>query len=270
MENYNICNSFYYVHKAGDIVVPHTHECYELILYENGSGEITIGDESAHYYGQALHLVAPNTVHCDCSDTQTKVYCCLFYPSVDWDYGSVLIRQTDSNSALLQILQNKFEYMTALFETDKNLHSEEIDKSFGQMLYILQNLIALQIAGRNEYKKSIVENAKKFIRINFNKTINFNILSESIGYSYDRFRHIFTATEGMPPKQYQNNVRLVYAKSRLSETRLKVKDIAQKTGFSSDIRFYIWFKTNTGLTPTAYRKMILRGDPGDVLNVNTK
>lgn len=270
METYNICNTFYYLHKAGDLVVPHTHECYELVLYENGSGEITIGNEGAHYSGRTLHLVAPNTVHCDCTDTLTKVYCCLFYPSSEWDYGSVVIRQSAKNAAALQFIQDKFEKMTELFTVNKTDYAEEIEDIFSQMVYTLQNLISLQTDGKNEYIKNIVENAKKYIKNNFNKTIDFNILSESIGYSYDRFRHVFVAIEGVPPKRYQDRTRLVYAKKQLGETKNKVKEIAVKTGFNSDVRFFIWFKDSVGLTPLAYRKMIARGEPGEVFNVKDK
>lgn len=240
METYNICNTFYYLHKSGDIVVPHTHECYELVLYENGSGDITIGNEGAHYSGRTLHLVAPNTVHCDCTDTQTKVYCCLFYPSANWDYSSVLIRQNAKNTAALQFIQDKFEQLTELFTVDKIGNAEEIEEIFAQMVYTLHNLISLQTAGKDEYLKDIVENAKKYIKNNFNKTIDFNILSESIGYSYDRFRHLFTSIEGVPLKQYQDRTRLVYAKKQLGETNQKVKEIAIKTGFSSDVLLFLY------------------------------
>ena len=62
MDKFAVYNAFSYMHSPGDLVVPHKHECYELNLYENGSGEITCGKEGFHYEGQVLHLVAPGDV----------------------------------------------------------------------------------------------------------------------------------------------------------------------------------------------------------------
>ena len=49
MDKFAVYNAFSYMHSPGDLVVPHKHECYELNLYENGSGEITCGKEGFHY-----------------------------------------------------------------------------------------------------------------------------------------------------------------------------------------------------------------------------
>ena len=92
MGKFAVYNAFSYIHNPGDLVVPHRHECYELNLYENGSGEITCGKEGFHYEGQVLHLVAPGDIHCDSTDTCSTVLCCLFYPDEKFGFSSLLIR----------------------------------------------------------------------------------------------------------------------------------------------------------------------------------
>lgn len=270
MDKFAVYNAFSYMHSPGDLVVPHKHECYELNLYENGSGEITCGKEGFHYEGQVIHLVAPGDVHCDSTDTRSTVFCCLFYPDDKFGPPSLLMRLNEKNKQTMTFLRDKFALLTELFAFNKAKDKDAADELFAQIYLALGNLVSLEHADKKDYMEEVVANAKKYIQNNFNKQIDFTILSESIGYSYDRFRHIFKQIEAVSLKQYQDKIRLVYAKDQLAKTQLSVKEIAAKTGFNSDVRFFIWFRDAVGITPLKYRKTVRDETPGVVLNVRNK
>lgn len=75
-----------------------------------------------------------------------------------------------------------------------------------------------------------------------------------IGVSQRRMTDIFKDEYGITPKAYADSLRLGEAKRLLAESDMKVIDIAYCVGFGSLPAFYAFFRKETGLTPTAYRR----------------
>ena len=77
-----------------------------------------------------------------------------------------------------------------------------------------------------------------YIRSNLSEDVDFRKLAADIGYSYDRFRHLFTETIGQSPKQYLLAARFEEAKRLLRNTDGKISGIAADCGckfyFGSD------------------------------------
>lgn len=86
------------------------------------------------------------------------------------------------------------------------------------------------------------------------ETIDFAELAESVGMTYDRFRHHFADTTGFSPLQFQLAERMRVAKNLISNTNLPISDIARRTGFSSAAYFARSFKAATKLSPIGYRR----------------
>jgi AraC-like DNA-binding protein len=84
--------------------------------------------------------------------------------------------------------------------------------------------------------------------------IDFQALARELGISYSAFRHRFKQITGLPPGQYQIQIRLNKARNLLRNSPLSVADIAEQLGFESIYYFSRLFKKKTGLSPLAFRK----------------
>lgn len=77
------------------------------------------------------------------------------------------------------------------------------------------------------------------------------------GVSNSHFRRLFKASTGMTITRYVEDIRLRRARLLLSETRLPLKQIAYRLGFSGPSAFSVAFKRAAGISPLAYRQLAL-------------
>ena len=262
MHNYEIKSVFSFPHKKGDCVQPHVHCNYEIVFYEKGSGIITIGSEEAEFKGASLHIVPPNCEHSEIYYEDCNVIFCELSTN-DLDF-------TEGRKIFLCNLKNH-DLFWGIVKTLKLIMQNKKDNAFmteqSEVLTLqLKNIIKLSEESKSQYLKSIAEIARKYISNNYNKNINFELLAENIGYSYDRFRHIFIQITGVSLKKYQMGVRMSFAKKYLSNNNLKVQEIAKKCGFSSYERFALWFNQKTGMSPSQYRKGMKGVFPANIYN----
>ncbi|MDG2346141.1 MAG: AraC family transcriptional regulator [Opitutae bacterium] len=88
------------------------------------------------------------------------------------------------------------------------------------------------------------------------QTINTPQLSRDLGISHSAFRNQFKQVTGLPPGQYQIQIRLNKARRLLRNSTLSIQEIAEQLGFDSIYYFSRLFKKKTGCSPLAYRKQI--------------
>ena len=87
-----------------------------------------------------------------------------------------------------------------------------------------------------------------------NPDFSVSALSEKFGISEVHLRRILKSAVGTSPIRYVNSLRLEKAKTLLSESSLKVSDIAIESGFTDSFYFSRLFKKETGLSPASFRK----------------
>lgn len=102
--------------------------------------------------------------------------------------------------------------------------------------------------------KDIAEALKQHLDQLYERQVLWNEELKKIGLSERRAVEIFKETYGMTPKAYMDSLRLQEAKRLLSQTDLKIIDIAASVGFGGLSTFNRFFKEKTGCTPMAYRK----------------
>ena len=104
--------------------------------------------------------------------------------------------------------------------------------------------------------EDIIVYARNYIRENATRNVNFEILSESLGYSYDRLRHLFVEKYKVGMYEYLLQSRIASAKKMLADTRLSIKEVAKRCGFNSSTRFNVMFKKYMEITPKEYRRKV--------------
>jgi AraC-like DNA-binding protein len=83
--------------------------------------------------------------------------------------------------------------------------------------------------------------------------LNMQSLAEELGVSYSWFRSTFTAHTGLSPHQYLLELRIVRARSLLTEAEFSVKEIATQTGFEDEHYFSRLFRQKLHYTPSQWR-----------------
>ncbi|MBQ8893569.1 MAG: helix-turn-helix transcriptional regulator [Clostridia bacterium] len=95
-----------------------------------------------------------------------------------------------------------------------------------------------------------------FINANLHRTITVDELAHLSGYCRDHFTKIFKSHFGCLPLQYISDLKLEYAKKRLTETRHPISSIAEELGYCDSSYFGKFFKNKTGLSPSQYRETV--------------
>jgi len=96
----------------------------------------------------------------------------------------------------------------------------------------------------------VIESAISFIGKNWAQEIDFEAWAKKTGVGYRHFRRLFQEATGLPPYQYQLNLRLNHAKRLLGS--LPVAEVAARVGFTDPLYFSRLFKNKVGVAPTRW------------------
>ena len=91
---------------------------------------------------------------------------------------------------------------------------------------------------------------------NFDPRLDANALARRAGLSRSHFSRGFTRALGLSPKQFILETKIDTAKNLLANTRLGIKEIAEKSGWYDGAHFCRQFQNATGFTPTAFRTQV--------------
>ncbi len=100
----------------------------------------------------------------------------------------------------------------------------------------------------------LVEEAVTYIQAHLRESIRIQDLAARAGLSDVTFLRRFYKSLGETPGRYVMRKRLEKAKRLLTQSSLKIHQIASVCGFESPYYFSNQFKKETGLTPSAYRQ----------------
>ena len=234
---------FYYVHHTQSLGgVMHTHKKHEYVYCIEGDGHIVIENEKYPFCTGSIYVTKCGTEHLEADYSESKI----IYFYFDCDDSELLSGVfKDKNGTILPILRRlqaearsdnlKSEAMrsallTQLFiETERTLDRKRLDKNFMSVL--------------------------EYIDENFRYEVDLRKMAQNIGYSYERFRHIFKEQTGASPYDYLLSKRIDMAKMLIdSEPELSLTYVAYECGFPSSSHFSNAFKKKMGETPFAYKK----------------
>ena len=276
-------NSIYYVHKKGDFVMEHSHEFYEFILYKNGEGRTNCDVLEYPYKDSTLLIVPPNVNHAEVTHSTTETLCLQLELPSNVTYPFSFVNSTAKTETYFSEIEKCIKLLCYKWFSDNpnelvdiaklnggSMKAEELSVRDLMLEFLLNvNLVAFS-KDKYAYAENSVNYAKMFIARNFNRSINYQKLANSLGYSYSRFRYIFSQKAGITLKQFQLGVQFSKAKQLLTKTEYPIKKVSQNCGFSSDVRFVSEFKNKFKITPQQYRKLIASNlsNVGQVVNYN--
>ena len=136
--------------------------------------------------------------------------------------------------------------------------------TIGDLVQILGRLADGEFDAEGTTSKSEkIRTAKDEITRRYAEVIDFKELAESLGTSYDAFRHNFASETGMSPLQFQLRERLRTARNLVANTDMPISEIASRTGFASAAYFTRFFRSATQMSPTEFRSSQPTSDAGD-------
>src|SRR5258705_11450249 len=150
-----------------------------------------------------------------------------------------------------------------------SLHHELKDANVVGRLYAdsLAKVLAMQIVRRYSYLKDLqtsrggmaprkLRKAIEFINSNLDEeeeAVALAAVADEVQMSYSHFSRAFKQSMGVSPNVYMTEQRIARARKLLSETDLRIADIALRTGFASQSHFTSTFRKLVWTTPKAFR-----------------
>lgn len=106
-------------------------------------------------------------------------------------------------------------------------------------------------------ENATIEKIKSYIQENYDKDISRQELADLFYFSSAYFSRFFKKKTGQNFIDYLTTVRMEKAIELLA-TRMSVDEIARKTGYNSRNHFILNFRQYTSLSPTEYRRQVLK------------
>ncbi|MDO4340152.1 MAG: AraC family transcriptional regulator [Eubacteriales bacterium] len=80
-------------------------------------------------------------------------------------------------------------------------------------------------------------------------------IAGQMGVSISYFQHLYSDTFGISFRADLISMRIEYAKELIQNTNLTIEEIAEQSGYTSEVHFYRQFRKETGFTPASFRSI---------------
>ena len=116
-----------------------------------------------------------------------------------------------------------------------------------------KNDVPKNIAPDN-HKYAIASAVVEYIRRNFRKGIDAEIMAEELGYCKFHLCRIFKEITGTTILQYTNSLKCFYAEQLLATGKYSIHEVSELCGFESNSYFSLLFKKFRGYLPSDVKK----------------
>ena len=243
-----------------DFPYMHTHNDWEILVVTDGRLKHTINNYQEICDTGYACLIRPSDCHClEYADKEKPQY-------INFVFSKEI-------ASKLFAAYNDFEID---FDTDKPLH---FFVSPSLMDYVVDQSIIMQAAEKSVYEKFSILAVSQLLSAFFTNNLiknteypdwlnaflhnlhNPKIFRSSLisvakysPYSYSYLTKVFKELTGMTLTEYINNIKITYVKRLLRTTDKSILDISFDVGYDSVSSLNHNFKSETGLTPSQYRK----------------
>lgn len=159
------------------------------------------------------------------------------------------------NAIKAHLVVKQLEYPKLLMKSMMDSRTKnELIKCFEVIVSMLSEAEKLQIETENQ----IVMNAIAYIRNNYQTDITLTEVAEYVNISPEHLSRLFTQELGISFVIFLRNFRISIAKRMLASGKYKVKEIAEKVGYSDAKYFNKVFKSVCDMTPSEYQEKVVK------------
>lgn len=142
-------------------------------------------------------------------------------------------------------------------DVQEKLLTQPLEKNGRQLITLLREHLSTNEPQEKKQSRSIAKSLQIINEQYSDVGLGIDSVVEQVGLNANYFSQLFKKEVGVGFTEYVCQVRLEHSKRLLEEPANKIKDVAQQVGFTNPHYFSIWFKDNTGLSPSQYRKQLI-------------
>lgn len=254
---------------------PNRHENYETVYMKKGYAVFEIAGKSVSLGPNDMVIIKPMQYHkfivkseggCEFIVLNFK-----FENRINGEYSEVpmedflnFVSGHEAGPYIKLKVSQKNEIIVLLNRILKERKSIEPGSEFLNYLLVMELFVLLSRALKMEWEnnikskspklKELINISVKYIHNNFERDISLGDIAKFVFLSPSYFTRAFKEETGMSPINYLLKVRIDRAKELLTDTSMKISEIALSVGFSNQQRFNEMFKKHSHMTPLQYRK----------------
>ena len=216
-------------------------DSYEIICVLNGEFTLVEGNVSYNLKPNDILFLSPGVIHYGLEKTNCKIkFFWLHFHCNSFD-----------DLKLKKYYNNEKNNNLYLFQELMHLQQSASNRTL-PTLKLAELLLKLQNDSQDSETKLISE-IKEYIRVNADKQLTVQSISETFGYNKDYLSKTFSKNIGIPLQKYIIRERIRHIKTYLLNTNFPIKHIAAVCNFEDENALIKFFKYNTSTTPTKYR-----------------
>jgi len=273
----NWCGKF--VTKEGVIHPRHCFNSFGLLFIASGQFDIIENETEYTLPSHSYLITLPNQEHYGIQPSTTNLseYWCNFWLESDYvvldqddeaEKIAMSIHQGQDNSLIVPIsgCTIKPERYILLFKQliesargeGANYNRDIITESILNILFAylsqdyITQVVKMQVP-HPDYQK--IHMIMKWIQLNISIPYTVSQLAENYNYTPNYLSSLFKNVTGQPLIRFINETKISHACSLLTNTRMKVHEIALDCGYSDSKYFFRIFRKMMNMTPTQYRTL---------------
>lgn len=253
-----------YLARNKDLIFPHRHNFYHLLLFTKGGGKHTIDFETFDVNPWQIYFMVPGQIHTWSFEGDMDGYVVNFAP----DFFKTLLLRPDYigsfsffsglvRDEVFTIKETERKVIIAAFERLRD-HIDETDFVRISLLYIFHLLESQRPMGASTpgdgYNHTLLRNFLNLIESNY-KTLR--LPKDYAALLYITPNHLNALSQeamGMSAGEIIRNRVLLEAKRLLVVRDHTISEIAYELNFSDNSYFTKFFKKGEGITPEEFRK----------------
>ncbi len=254
---------------------PNKHDNYEMVYIRRGNAAFEISGHTVPIGANDILIIKPKQPHKVVVKSESGcdfiVLNFTFRDNMNSEFSETSLEDflnfvsgKESGSYITLKVSQKNEIITLLNRILKERESSDIGSELLNYLMAMELFVLISRALKMEWENSIktkspklkelIRAAVNYIHNNFERDISLNDIARFVFLSPSYFTRAFKEEMSLSPINYLLKIRVQRAKELLSETDMKISDIALNVGFSNQQRFNEIFKKNARITPLQYRK----------------
>lgn len=249
MSNYTY-NAYFY---ESTIYAPHFHKNFEVIYVLDGAVDCVINNTAYTLTKGQFGLCLAYDIHAYTPQENTRYWVAVFSGDHVHAFEKQMMNKTGAGF--------RFSCREETLDFLKNYLINDSKPSLYMLkacLYALceEYLQTVEVSQQDNKKNIIMREIVDFVSENSANKISLSDVAERLGYDYHYISRYFHKIFNMPFCDFLNLYRLERASELLTNTDMKIAEIALESGFQSVRSFNDRFKTAFDKTPSQYRKSL--------------
>lgn len=255
----------------------HKHMFFELVYIISGTGTQCINDNKFKYHAGHMFLITPEDCHSFDIETTTEFFFLRFndiyikskaFHSEDVERLEYILNNANHQpGCILKNLSDK-TLVKPITEAiireyvNRDLYNKELIQQLVNTLIVVvaRNIAKYLPEALNEKTEEKAMDIINYIQMNIYspEQLRTEVMSSVFGISDKYLGKYFKKHTNETIQQYISNHRLKLIEARLKFSDKRITEIAEEFGFTDESHFTKFFKKNTGVNPTQYRKQLLQ------------